>query len=147
MFVIPAYNERENIQNIIEQWYQVVAPTGPESRLVIVNDGSKDDTWEIMKACQEGRPQFLPLTKENGGHGAAVLYGYQYALEAGADYIFQTDSDGQTLPEEFWPFWELRGQYDMIIGNRNHRQDGFSSGGHQGPSLWCFCALGFGRRM
>jgi dolichol-phosphate mannosyltransferase len=124
--VIPAYNERENIQDIIEQWYQVVVRTGPESRLVIVNDGSKDDTWEIMKACQEGRPQFLPLTKENGGHGAAVLYGYQYALEAGADYIFQTDSDGQTLPEEFWPFWEQRAQYDMLIGNRNHRQDGFS---------------------
>ena len=37
--------------------------------------------------------------------GATVLYGYKYALKNGADYIFQTDSDGQTLPEEFEPFW------------------------------------------
>ena len=34
--------------------------------------------------------------------------GYRYAVEKGADYIFQTDSDGQTLPEEFWQFWEKR---------------------------------------
>lgn len=122
--VIPAYNEQENIRSIIEQWYQVAVKTGPQSRLVIVNDGSRDDTWKIMKECQEGRPQFLPLTKENGGHGAAILYGYHYALEKGADYVFQTDSDGQTLPGEFWPFWEQRKTGDMLIGNRNHRQDG-----------------------
>ena len=47
-----------------------------------------------------------------------MLYAYHYALEQGADYVFQTDSDGQTLPEEFWPFWEQRKEYDMLIGNR-----------------------------
>ena len=36
----------------------------------------------------------------------------------GADYIFQTDSDGQTLPEEFEPFWKRRQKYDMVIGWR-----------------------------
>ena len=46
--VIPAYNERENIQNVIEQWYTIVEKTGQDSRLLIVNDGSKDDTYEIM---------------------------------------------------------------------------------------------------
>jgi dolichol-phosphate mannosyltransferase len=54
------------------------------------------------------------------------LYGYHYALEHGADYIFQTDSDGQTLPGEFEPFWNLRQKYDMVIGWRKSRQDGFS---------------------
>ena len=66
------------------------------------------------------------MTKNNSGHGPTVLFGYHYAISKGADYIFQTDSDGQTIPEEFPPFWEEREQYDMIIGYRNKREDGFS---------------------
>lgn len=124
--VIPAYNERENIRQVINQWYPVVEKVGQKSRLVIVNDGSKDDTYEIMKNCAGNRPQFIPLTKENGGHGSAVLYLYYYALDHGADYIFQTDSDGQTMPDEFWQFWEQRHSYDMVIGHRSNRQDGVS---------------------
>lgn len=65
------------------------------------------------------------LTKENEGHGATLLFGYRYAMEHGADYIFQTDSDGQTRPEEFPAFWKSRAAYDMIIGYRNKRQDGW----------------------
>ena len=124
--VIPAYNERDTIKEIIEQWYPIVEKTGTESRLLIVNDGSRDDTYEIMKECAKSRPQFLPLTKKNGGHGATLFFAYHYALEHGADYIFQTDSDGQTMPEEFWPFWEMRDRYDMVIGHRSSRQDGKS---------------------
>lgn len=124
--VIPAYNEQENIRDVIDQWYPVVEKTGSESRLVIVNDGSKDDTYRIMQSCAETRPQFVPLTKENSGHGATLLYAYRYALEQGADYVFQTDSDGQTLPEEFAPFWEQRNEYDLLIGDRWEREDGFS---------------------
>jgi glycosyltransferase involved in cell wall biosynthesis len=79
-----------------------------------------------MQEYAKNMEAFEPITKPNSGHGATVLYGYHYALEAGADYIFQTDSDGQTLPEEFWPFWELKDQYDMVIGHRKGRQDGIS---------------------
>ena len=124
--VIPAYNEQDNIEQVINDWYPVVEKTGPESRLVIMDDGSKDATYAIMKKMAEDLPQFEPVTKANQGHGATVLYGYHYALDAGADYVFQTDSDGQTLPEEFWQFWEKREQYDMIIGHRKGRQDGVS---------------------
>lgn len=124
--VIPAYNERNTIRDVIEQWYPIVKKIGTDSRLVIVNDGSKDDTFEIMQQLAKSRPQFIPITKPNGGHGATILYAYNYALRSGADYIFQTDSDGQTLPEEFWPFWEERKNYDMIIGSRGNRQDGAS---------------------
>lgn len=124
--VIPAYNEEETIGAVIEQWYPVVEKVGNGSKLVIINDGSKDNTYNIMQQYAEKKPDFEPLTKPNGGHGATILYGYRYALEQGADYIFQTDSDGQTLPEEFWPFWEERDQYDMIIGHRNKREDGTS---------------------
>ncbi len=124
--IIPAYNERDNIENVVNDWYPVVEKYGEDSRLVVVNDGSKDDTYEILKGLTKTRPQMEALTKPNGGHGATILYGYNYAIEKGADYIFQTDSDGQTLPSEFDQFWNLREQYDMVIGHRKGRQDGAS---------------------
>lgn len=124
--VIPAYNEEMNIEKVAREWHEVVQKAGVNSRLVIIDDGSKDHTYDILNSLKEQLPQLEPLTKPNGGHGATVLFGYHYALNHSADYVFQTDSDGQTLPSEFWPFWEQRKQYDAIIGHRNHRQDGFS---------------------
>jgi glycosyltransferase involved in cell wall biosynthesis len=122
--VIPAYNEEENIRNIIEEWYQITENIGNGSKLVIIDDGSRDATYSIMKEEAKIRPGFEALTKPNGGHGATVLYGYHYGIEQGADYIFQTDSDGQTIPEEFWEFWKLRNKNAMVIGYRKKRQDG-----------------------
>jgi len=124
--VIPAYNEEETISSVMKDWYPIVEKVGNGSKLVIIDDGSKDSTYSLMKKSAETRPAFEPVTKPNGGHGATVLFGYKYATKEGADYIFQTDSDGQTLPEEFWKFWELRNDYAMIIGHRKGRQDGFS---------------------
>ncbi|MGN6715407.1 glycosyltransferase family 2 protein [Anaerocolumna jejuensis] len=124
--IIPAYNEEENIGRVLNEWYQVAEKAGNGSRLVIIDDGSKDGTFQMMQKAAEGKEAFIPLTKPNGGHGATILYGYHYAIKEGADYIFQTDSDGQTLPSEFWEFWENRKKYDMIIGHRKGRQDGFS---------------------
>lgn len=124
--IIPAYNEEANIEMVAREWHEVVACISQDSRLVIINDGSKDQTYEKLCALQEELPQLLPVTKENGGHGATVLYGYFYALEYGADYIFQTDSDGQTLASEFQGFWEQRDEKKILIGYRNHREDGIS---------------------
>lgn len=126
--VIPAYNEQENIRQVMDEWYRIVErhPGGGLSRLVVIDDGSRDDTYKIMKEYARTHPLLLPITKSNGGHGAAVLYGYHYAIEKGADYIFQTDSDGQTLPDEFEQFWNERENYDLVIGWRSHRQDGIS---------------------
>lgn len=124
--IIPAYNEEATIKQVIDDWYPIVENIKNDSRLVIINDGSKDHTYEIMQDYAKTRPYLLPLTKENGGHGATLLYGYHYAINQGADYIFQTDSDGQTLPSEFADFWAMREQYDMIIGHRNKREDGIS---------------------
>ena len=124
--VIPAYNESENIINCINDWYPIVEGHNEEgkSRLVVINDGSKDNTYEILQETAKSKPLLLPLTKSNGGHGSTVLFGYKYAIDKGADFIFQTDSDGQTNPQEFEQFWEHKDKYDIILGERIVRGDG-----------------------
>ncbi len=125
--VIPAYNEEDNIESVAREWHEVIEKTkGEDSKLVIIDDGSKDNTYKKLLELKTELKYLEPITKPNSGHGATVLYGYRYALENGADYIFQTDSDGQTLPSEFWQFWDNRDEYSAIIGHRNHREDGFS---------------------
>lgn len=126
--VIPAYNEIENISNVIIDWYPIVEKYNGngKSRLVIVNDGSTDNTYQTVLEMQHKRPLLEVINKENSGHGATLLFAYQYVLDKGADYIFQTDSDGQTNPNEFETFWNQRKEYDMIIGHRHKREDGLS---------------------
>ena len=126
--VMPAYNEEESIKSVLDAWYPIVEKHNESgrSRLVAVNDGSIDGTYEIMQNYAETHPLFVPLTKPNGGHGPTVLYAYDYAVKCGADWIFQTDSDGQTDPAEFDGFWDLREEYDAIFGNRTVRGDGRS---------------------
>lgn len=124
--VVPAYNEAENIRRFVEDWYPVVDAHNADgrSRLVIVDDGSKDDTYALLQELAKERPLLTPLTKSNSGHGPTVLYAYRYAVVKNADYIFQTDSDGQTNPAEFEAFWKMRKAYDAVFGNRTQRGDG-----------------------
>lgn len=131
VIVIPAYNEEENIESVLEEWYAVIERVNAEnqnqeSQLIVIDDGSKDSTFSIMKRFQEDHPCFIPETKPNSGHGGTVLYGYKLALDNDADYVFQTDSDGQTDPLEFFEFWNQRHSYDAIIGARTNREDGLS---------------------
>ena len=121
-----AYNEEANIRTVVEQWHPVVEQIGEDSRVVIVDDGSKDATYRVLEELRATYPQLIGLTKKNSGHGSTCLYAYRYAIEQGADYVFQTDSDGQTDPVEFTSFWEQRADYDFLIGARKERQDGFS---------------------
>lgn len=124
--IIPAYNEEANIEQVIADWYPIVErhDGGGSSRLLVVDDGSTDRTGEILFSLRRQYPLLSVLARSNGGHGSAVLAGYHCAVNEGADYIFQTDSDGQTDPSEFEAFWERREHYDMIIGNRKGREDG-----------------------
>lgn len=126
--IIPAYNEQETIRSVIEEWYLIIEKYsgGGYSKLVIIDDGSTDDTYSIMQAEAKKRPYLEVMSKKNGGHGDTVLFGYEYATKSGAEYIFQTDSDGQTSPEEFEKFWVKREIYDAIIGYRKNRKDGLS---------------------
>lgn len=129
VFVMPAYNEAENIKDTIAQWYPVVEKinniSDMSASLVIANDGSKDNTFEIMEGLKNDYPLFEAINKQNGGHGQTVLFLYRYAIANGADYVFQTDSDGQTNPDEFWQMFENRHRFDFQIGYRKGRQDGF----------------------
>lgn len=124
--IMPAYNEEKNIGSVIEQWYPVVEKIGAGSRLVILNDGSKDGTYKKIQKYQEKYDRLIGIDKPNEGHGGTILKGYHYAVDAGADYVFQADSDGQTLPEEFWQFWEKRKKCGLLIGYRKKREDGLS---------------------
>ena len=126
--IIPAYNEQDNLGALIKEWYPIIEQHSADnsSRLVIINDGSKDDTYKVLKDLAKSRPMMEVLTKENGGHGDTLLFGYRYAIENGADYIFQTDSDGQTSPSEFETFWNKRQEYDAVFGDRTKREDGKS---------------------
>ncbi|MBQ5404186.1 MAG: glycosyltransferase family 2 protein [Bacteroidales bacterium] len=124
IFVMPAYNEEENIKNVVSDWYPVVEKYG--MNLIVANDGSKDSTYSILLELKKQFPLLIPIDKPNSGHGATLSYLYDYAINNGADYIFQTDSDGQTLPQDFGQMYDKIRDYDFIIGNRKQRQDGFS---------------------
>ena len=123
--VMPAYNEEENIGAVVEQWYPVLEGKAEDSRLVVADSGSKDKTHEIlMKLKSTKYPKIEILSDTNQYHGPKVIALYDYTIKNHADYIFQTDSDGQTNPEEFVAFWNDRNKYDGIFGNRTVRGDG-----------------------
>ena len=125
IIVIPAYNEESNLEEVVRQWHPVAQRTGAEGRLFIIDDGSTDGSWELLGRLSRRYPCLRAVHKENQGHGATVLYGYRCAIAEGADYVFQTDSDGQTDPKDFEMLWKERGRGGLLIGSRNHRKDGW----------------------
>ena len=123
---MPAYNEEANILGVVESWYGILEDKSPDSRLVIADSGSKDATHNILMKYKSTHPQLEILENTDRQHGPKVIALYDYAIQNGADYIFQTDSDGQTNPKEFNAFWEERKDFDGIFGNRTVRGDGKS---------------------
>ena len=84
------------------EWYPITEKCNenPEVqvKLVIVNDGGKDETYAILQHLSKTRPDLIPLTKENGGQGSALLFGYQYVLKKGPIMCFrQIQTDRQIL--------------------------------------------------
>lgn len=124
--VMPAYNEAENIEEVVREWYPVLDGKDKESRLVIADGGSKDNTLDILYKLKKTYPKLEVFSKPGTDHGTKLIFLYDYAIKSGADFIFQTDSDGQTIPDEFHQFWQLRNTYDAILGNRTKRGDGQS---------------------
>lgn len=122
---MPAYNEEENIHNVIKQWYPILEGKSDQSKLVVADSGSTDKTHDILTTLQNTEyPKLVLLSESDKYHGPKLMALYNYAIQNGADYIFQTDSDGQTDPNEFNEFWNLRDKYDGIFGCRKKREDG-----------------------
>ena len=122
--VMPAYNEEANILSVVDSWYSILEDKNPDSRLVVADSGSKDATHNILVKYRSTHPQLEILEHTDRQHGPKVIALYDYAIKNGADYIFQTDSDGQTNPKEFNAFWEERKDFDGIFGHRPVRGDG-----------------------
>lgn len=121
--VMPAFNEEGSIKEVVEDWYKNLPNN--ESKIIVDAVGSTDKTIDIIKEMQRGSyPNIIVLEEKRRKHGPSLINMYKMAINSGADYVFQTDSDGQTNPEEFRSFWNERNLYDCILGNRVVRGDG-----------------------
>ena len=103
--VMPTYNEEANVRDVVRSWYPVLEGKNDESRLVIADGGSKDRTLDILHELEKELPKLVVISMPGTDHGTKVWALYDYAIKNHADYVFQTDSDGQTQPSEFPAFW------------------------------------------
>lgn len=122
--VMPVYNEEEALGAVIEEWYPVLKSNIKTFTLCILNDGSKDNTLNILTEFGKKYPEIKIIDKPNSGHGQSCILGYQLGLKAGADWIFQIDSDGQCDPKYFTKLLAYTNNYPSIYGQRVTRDDG-----------------------
>ncbi|MGX4588179.1 glycosyltransferase family 2 protein [Paenibacillus chitinolyticus] len=121
LIIVPAYNEAGQIVQVINN----IRTHVPHADIVVVNDGSKDDTLE--RARQTGVAVLnLPY---NLGIGGAVQTGYRYALSGGYDMAVQIDGDGQHDPAELYKLMQALSQSgaDMAVGSRFLNKQGYQS--------------------
>ncbi len=120
--VMPAYNEEDIIEQAVREWYAEVISRMPGAELIVVNDCSKDKTGEVLTRLAREKPALRVLTPDhNGGHGKALRYGFDQVTQ---NWVFQTDSDRQHTPSDFWKVWEQREMNDFVLGVRSTRADG-----------------------
>jgi glycosyltransferase involved in cell wall biosynthesis len=125
--VMPVYNEEANIAAVVDEWVAELRRLGISFELLAVNDGSRDGTGTALRALAEKYPWCVTaVEKANAGHGRACRTGYARAVESGAAWTLQIDSDGQCDPQFFAKFWEARAEADAIYGVRTSRDDGVS---------------------
>lgn len=132
--VLPTYNERENIELVIEKLSQVRDGIGSEMRLLFVDDGSPDGTAGAIRSAMESR-DYVHLLERDGkkGLGTAYLDGFRYARENfNPDVYVQMDSDLQHPPERVKPLVDaVRGGADVAVGSRY-----IEGGSLKGLSAW-----------
>jgi glycosyltransferase involved in cell wall biosynthesis len=122
--IVPAYNEEDSLRTVLEEIHAV----DPELEVVVVNDGSTDNTAKVAAAAGAAVVS-LPF---NVGIGGAVQTGYQYALEHGFEVAIQVDADGQHDPREIGQVLEpvFDGRADLVVGTRF-----VTGGGYRGTRL------------
>lgn len=124
--VMPVYNEAACLADVVAEWVEPLRAV--RGLLLLVDDGSTDDTPKVIADL---RQRFFPtvrvLHQKNQGHGAAVRAGYERAITTlSAEWVFQTDSDGQFPASAFPGLWaaHLKDPFArLVVGHRAVRHD------------------------
>jgi dolichol-phosphate mannosyltransferase len=118
LVIIPTYNEKENIENII----RAVFAQEVVFELLIIDDGSPDGTANIVKQLQKEFPDRLHILERKGklGLGTAYIAGFKWALERKYDYVFEMDADFSHNPNDLVKLYKAcnEGGADVAIGSR-----------------------------
>ena len=116
--IIPTYNERENIENII----RAVFGLEKEFHILVIEDGSPDGTAAIVKKLQEEFPERLFMLERKGklGLGTAYIAGFKWALAHHYEYIFEMDADFSHNPQDLPRLYKACAEEggDVAIGSR-----------------------------
>ncbi|UXP34056.1 polyprenol monophosphomannose synthase [Reichenbachiella agarivorans] len=117
LVIIPTFNEKENIEAIIN----AVIDLGHGFDILIVDDGSPDGTADLVKA-QQAKHTNIHLIQRKGklGLGTAYITGFQFAIDHGYDFIFEMDADFSHNPTDLLALkkaCKVDG-YDMAVGSR-----------------------------
>lgn len=116
--IIPTYNEKENIGNIVEAIFLL----DQDFHILVIDDSSPDGTASIVKSLQARYPNELFLEERHGklGLGTAYIRGFKWAYERGYRFIFEMDADFSHNPEDLDKLYEAckRGGADVAVGSR-----------------------------
>jgi len=118
LVIIPAYNEGENIKEVIES----VSKQEPRAKILVIDDGSSDNTASIAKKTQKAEIIILPY---NLGIGGAVQTGFKYANQNKYDVVVRVDGDGQHRVDQIKKILQpiLNQEANIIIGSRFLRRN------------------------
>ena len=118
LVIIPTYNEKENIENII----RVVFTQSISFHILVIEDGSPDGTAAIVKRLQTEFPASLFMIEREGklGLGTAYITGFKWALEHNYEFIFEMDADFSHNPEDLNRLYDACANQgaDVAIGSR-----------------------------
>lgn len=118
LIIIPTYNEKENIENIVRAIFDLELPF----HILIVDDNSPDGTGAIVKSLQQEFEGRLHLLERAGklGLGTAYIEGFKWALEREYDYIFEMDADFSHNPNDLERLYRAcaEGGADVAVGSR-----------------------------
>ncbi|GJM42757.1 MAG: hypothetical protein DHS20C20_30390 [Ardenticatenaceae bacterium] len=120
---MPAFNEAENIPNMVADVLRVVPQLADDFEIIVVDDGSRDDTAVVTQQLAAQHPQLRLVQHEmNRGYGTAVLTGLTHATK---ELVFFTDADRQFDLAEIEKLLEHIETADLVVGYRAPRRDPF----------------------
>lgn len=114
--IIPTYNEKENIENIIRYVFGLT----PGFDILIIEDNSPDGTGDIVQRMQKEFSRLHMIRRQGKlGLGTAYITGFKWCLQQGYEYIFEMDADFSHNPEDLLRLYEAcRQGADMSVGSR-----------------------------